>query len=215
CSECDDCRRTLAVLSVPRESSPVPAEREARAIQALRRELDRDRDRTPRGLRRQLPAPARVQNSRVGFAIAAALLFGFVGLLLLAKQPSGRVVEPREAVVQRDPQLPVTPPRQEPVVETPPRETPPQEPAPKSPTIELPKPAPQRTNEVPRFALPADPPARDLPKPEETRPVDPPARPPAHTVVARVLTEVQITDISGSLMIHRKGAKAKERLTGV
>src|SRR5262245_43612930 len=76
CAECEECRRSLALLSLPRESAPVPAEREARAIGALRRALDR----TPRGLRRPvLPAPAR--HSRVGFAIAAALLFGFIALL--------------------------------------------------------------------------------------------------------------------------------------
>src|SRR5438128_8532532 len=78
CSECDDCRRTLALLSIPRESSRVPAETEARAIAALRRALDRDRDRTPRPMRRA--APSRPQTSPVGFVIAAAMLAGFVGL---------------------------------------------------------------------------------------------------------------------------------------
>src|SRR5207248_1015122 len=42
-----------------------------------------------------------------------------------------------------------------------------------------------------------------------------PPRAPSHTVVARALSEVQITDITGSLSVHRKGAKTKERLTGV
>src|SRR5438132_9673848 len=68
CSECDECRRTLAFLSMPRETTRVPSDREARAISALRRALDRDR--APRGWRRPAPV-ARPQTSGVGFAIAA------------------------------------------------------------------------------------------------------------------------------------------------
>src|SRR6185436_803918 len=105
CSECDECRRTVAVLLAPRDSTRVPSDREARAISALRRALDRDR--TPRGLRR--PAPMSPAPSRVGFAIAAALLLGFVGLLVMADRPASRAVEPRDVVVQIDPQL-IAPP---------------------------------------------------------------------------------------------------------
>jgi hypothetical protein len=215
CSECEECRRTLACLSLPRESAPVPADREARAISALRRTLDRDR--TPRGLRRAAP-PARAPQSRIGFAIAAALLAGFVGLLLMAEQPPARVSEPREPIVWVDSRAPAAPPHAQPpqAVPAPAPELPPQEPAPKPSVIEPPRPpAPPRILEEPRFALPVEPPVRVTPKPEEIRPEEPPARPPSHTVVARALTELQVTDITGTLMIHRKGAKAKERLSGV
>ena len=60
-----------------------------------------------------------------------------------------------------------------------------------------------------------EPPVRVAPKPDDIRPEEPAARPPAHTVVARALTELQITDITGTLMVHRKGAKSKEKLSGV
>jgi hypothetical protein len=159
------------------------------------------------------PAP-----SRVGFAIAAALLLGFVGLLVMADRPASRAVEPRDVVVQIDPQL-IAPPTREPqrVVIAPPRETPPQEPTPKSaPVVENPRaPAAPKLPEEPRFALPEAPAVRVTPKPEEIRPEDPPARPPSHTVVSRALSELQVTDITGTLMVQRKGAKAKEKLAGV
>src|SRR5436189_148291 len=91
-----------------------------------------------------------------------------------------------------------------------------QEPAPKAPVAEAPRnPAPPRLPEEPRFALPVEPPVRVAPKPDDIRPEEPAARPPAHTVVARALTELQITDITGTLMVHRKGAKSKEKLSGV
>jgi hypothetical protein len=216
CSECEECRRTLAVLLQPRESARVPADREARAISALRRSLERDR--TPRGLRRPTPAPA--PPSRVGFAIAAGMLLGFAGLLLMADRPTVRVTEPRDVVVQIDPRVVAPPPReQQRVVVAPPRETPPQEPAPKSAPVvetEAPRaPAAPKLPEEPRFALPEAPAVRVVPKPEEIRPEDPPAPPPSHTVVTRALAELQVTDITGTLMVQRKGAKAKEKLAGV
>jgi hypothetical protein len=210
CSECDDCRRTIAVLSQPREEAGVPADVEARAVAALRRSIGSDRDRTPRPMRRVAPSLRPQKTSPVGFVIAAALLVGFVGLVLMAKQPSVRLPEPREVV------------RQEPLPEpAPPRELPPpslrpvprQDSTPKSQTVELPKPAPQKTDE-PKVEPPQEVVEREIPKPEETRPVEPP-RIPSHTVVARALSELQITDITGTLSVHRKGAKAKERLTGV
>jgi hypothetical protein len=216
CSDCEECRRTLAVLSLPRESAPVPAAREARAISALRRALDRER--TPaRGLRRPaLAAPA--QTSRAGFAIAAALLVGFVGLLVLAKQPSARPSETRELIVQAEPRVPAAPAPlpPAPIVPAPAPELLPQEPAPKPPVIDSPRPAaPLRLPEEPRFALPVEPPVRVVPKPEESRPEEAPVRPPSHTAVTRALTELQVTDITGTLLVQRKGAKGKERLSGV
>src|SRR5436190_4737539 len=215
CSECEECRRTLALLSFPRETAPVPADREARAISALRRSLDRDR--TPRGLRRPA-APAPVRTSRLGFGVAAALLLGFVGLLVTAERRPARVSEPRDVIVTVDPQLPPAPQRTPlpQLVAAPAPELALQEPAPKAPVAEAPRnPAPPRLPEEPRFALPVEPPVRVAPKPDDIRPEEPAARPPAHTVVARALTELQITDITGTLMVHRKGAKSKEKLSGV
>jgi hypothetical protein len=95
CSECDDCRRTLAILSLPRESVGAPPDVEARAIAAMRRSLGAERERSAtRPIRRVAPPPAaapRAQKSTVGFVIAACLLAGFVGLVLMAKQPTPRV----------------------------------------------------------------------------------------------------------------------------
>jgi hypothetical protein len=205
----------LAFLSLPRESAPVPGDREARAISALRRSLDRDR--TPRGLRR-LAAPAPAQTSRIGFAIAAALLVGFVVLLATAKEHPARMSEPREQIVVVETQIHPPAPKQQPqqIVTAPAPELPHLDPAPKPVVIDAPRnAAPPRLPEEPRFALPVEPPVHVTPKPEEIRPEEPPARTPSHTVVARALTELQVTDISGTLMIQRKGAKAKEKLSGV
>jgi hypothetical protein len=210
CSDCDDCRRTLAVLSQPRDAAGVPADVEARAIAALRRAIGSDRDRTPRPMRRVI-APSRPQRtSPVGFVIAASLLAGFAGLVLMAKQPPVRMPEPRE-IVHRDPAPEPTPQRDIPAPSVP--QVPRQEAAPRPETAELPKPAPQKAEE-PKFETPPEAVVREVPKPEETRPEDPP-RAPSHTVVTRALSELQITDITGTLSVHRKGAKAKERLTGV
>src|SRR6185369_4839352 len=83
CADCDDCRRSLAILSLPRAASPVPPGVEARAISALRRSIERDR--TPKAFRRV--ALSRPQSSPAGLIVAAALLVGFVGAVLIAKPP--------------------------------------------------------------------------------------------------------------------------------
>lgn len=211
CSECDDCRRTLAFLTAEHEGSPVPAELEFRAIASIRRTLDRERDRTPRPVRRAA-VPVRPPASPVGFVIAAALLAGFVGLLLLAKQPPARSGESREMV--RRELAPLPEPEPTPFAPTAPApETLRHEPAPPPQIVELPKQAPTKSEE-PKATTPADPPVRETPKPEDVRPEDPP-RAPSHTIVARALVEVQITDITGPLALHRKGAKTKEKLTSV
>src|SRR5579863_423278 len=81
CSECDDCRRLLAMLSLPRDGeAPLPLGAEARALGALRRSLDRGRERTPRPFRRLPPAPAR--STPVGLVIAAVFLAAFAALVL-------------------------------------------------------------------------------------------------------------------------------------
>src|SRR5258708_10196509 len=74
CADCDECRRTLAILHQPLPESAVPPAMEARAISSLRRSLDRER--TPRPFRRtNLP---RAHKSPAGLLIAAALLVAFL-----------------------------------------------------------------------------------------------------------------------------------------
>src|SRR5690349_2987373 len=130
CADCDECRRTLAVLLQPLPESAVPAAMEARAISALRRSLDRER--TPRPFRRT--SPPRAHRSSAGLLIAAALLVGFVGLVLTAKQPPVRVPESRE-IVQKPASLPQPPPPPPPSV--PAVEKPKMEVAPKVEPVEL------------------------------------------------------------------------------
>jgi len=226
CSECDDCRRTLAVLSLPRESVGVPPDVEARAIAALRRSMNADRERSAtRPIRRVAPpAPApRAQKSTVGFVIAACLIVGFVGLVLMAKQPTPRVPEtPREVVVRKEPVAAPAPqpqPQPAPQVDVPPvREV--AKPEPVRRPVEAPRPVPAQRFDDPRpFEFFAEPVIPKAPKPEEIRPEElkpgEPQRSSSHTVVARTLSELQITDVTGSLTVLRKGAKAKERLSGV
>src|SRR5262245_26917797 len=91
CSECDECRRILAVLSLPRESAGVPPDVEARAMSAIRRSLNAERDRTgTRPIRRIVLPPAAsigAQKSTIGIIIAASLFVGFVGLVLMTSEP--------------------------------------------------------------------------------------------------------------------------------
>lgn len=203
CAECDECRRTLAILVQPREESPVPQGMESRAIAALRRSLDRER--TPRPFRRVVSAQP--QNSSVGMLIAAALLLGFVVLVLSGKQSPSRPVENKEVAVR----APVPEPRV--VVEPPPPPAPEvQRPAPKPEVDEPLRPA---KFEEPKFEVPPAPVIVQEPsKIEETRPEEP-AKAVTHTATARALTEIQVTDIAGPVTVHRKGAKSRERLSGV
>ena len=55
---------------------------------------------------------------------------------------------------------------------------------------------------------------RETPKEDEPKPEEP-QKAAGQTVVSRALSEIQITDISGALSVLRKGAKTKERPTGV
>src|SRR5579862_3085117 len=126
CADCDECRRTLAILLQPLPESAVPPAAEARAISALRRSLDRER--TPRPFRRT--SMPRADRSPAGLLIAAALLVGFIGLVLTAKQPPVRVPEPRELA-----QKPRVPPPPEPKP-APAPEAPREEPVPKAPPVE-------------------------------------------------------------------------------
>src|SRR5204863_4329835 len=69
-------------------------------------------------------------------------------------------------------------------------------------------------SEEPKVEAPAEVVVRETPKADEPR-VEEPAKPVTQTVAARSLSEIQVTDIAGPVTVHRKGAKAKERLSGV
>lgn len=214
CSECDECRRILAVLSLPRESAGVPADVEARAVAALRRAVgDRERNAT-RAIPIRRPAPRRPQRSPVGFMIAAALLAGFVGLVLMSKQPTIRVPEPRDGVAQREPEPRPAPQPQVVVTPPSPRETPKVEPEPRPETAEAPRPVAPKIEE-PKAEPAVESVVRETPKPDEAKPDEAPRTTGGQTVVSRTLSEIQITDIAGVLNIQRKGARTKERPTGV
>src|SRR5579872_5403013 len=205
CAECDECRRTVAILFQQHPESAVPPAMEARAIAALRRSLDRER--TPRPIRRM--NPPRAQKSPAGLLIAAALLVGFVGLVLTAKQPPVRVPEPRE--LAQKPRVPPPPPPEPKPAPAP--EAPREEPVPKAPPVEIPKPEAVRPEE-PQVEVPAEAIVREAPKAVETRAQEP-EKPVAQTVASRALSEIQVTDIAGPVTLHRKGSKGKERLSGV
>jgi hypothetical protein len=212
CSECDECRRTLAVLSLPHEAGGVPAEVEARAIAAVRRSVG-DRDRSATRPIRRVPSPRRPQSSPAGFLIAAALLAGFVGLVLMAKQPSVRVPEAKELSLDGPPLIAVDPPR--PVTVPSARELPPPEPEPKRELVGAPKPLAPKIEEPKAVEPSVESVVREVPRIDEPKPEAPAKATPGQTVVQRALTELQITDISGPLTILRKGAKTREKLTGV
>jgi hypothetical protein len=206
CSECDDCRRTLALLVQPRSTSPVPSAVEARAVAALRRSLDRDR--TPKPFRRVAMAPP--QSTPAGLLIAAALLVGFVGVVLATRSTTSRIPEPRE-IVQRAPILEAPAPRElplPPIKDLPKPETPV-----KVDPIEAPRPVASKPEE-PREEPTPEIVVRETTKVEALKPEEP-AKTVAHVAAARTLTEIQVTDIAGPLSVHRKGAKSKERLAGV
>jgi hypothetical protein len=209
CSECDDCRRELAIVTQAHPPQPVPAELKARTVKAIVRSLERERDRTPLRLR-LLP---RERKHGFGWAAAAAILVTVAGMIGLVKMLETRDPEPRRVVKQAPTTIPDREaPRPERVApETQPPKT---EETPKPPVVapppnivqpkieKNPKPAPEATPD------PVTPPPP--PKFEETRPEDPPARP-SHTIVARALLEVQVTDVTGAVTVRRKGAKEKDK----
>src|SRR5262249_38175273 len=137
CADCDECRRTLALLMRPREEGAVPAAMESRAIGAMRRALERER--IPRLSRRA--NRARPEASSAGLPIAAAVLVGLVALILTARQPAVHPPEQRE-LAQRPP-----PEEQAPVFEpkpAAPSQAPKPAESPKSEPLEVPKPVPAR-----------------------------------------------------------------------
>jgi len=206
CSECDDCRRTLAILSQSRPSAPVPPAVEARVVASLRRSLDRNR--TPKPFRRIAAAPQ--QTTPAGLLIAAALLVGFVGVVLATKSPPARLPEPREIVLR----APLPEPPQVPEAPTPPpKEAPKPETVVNADPVEAPKP-PAPAPVEPRVEPVPDVVVRETTKVEQLKPEDA-TRTVTHVASARALSEIQVTDISGPVSVHRNGAKSKERLSGV
>jgi hypothetical protein len=210
CAECDDCRRELGVLSQPFASSPVPAALRNRAVKAIARSLERERDRVPLRLR----VPPRERRTGPGVAAAAAILLTVAAMIALV-QGRGSETPEKPRVVR---EAPPPPPEPEP---GPPRPVPPpptpkiQEAPRRSGPAEPPRPVDSVDSKVEEKPRPSPGPAPDPavppppPKFDETRPEEPPARP-SHTILARVLSEVQITDVTGLVAVKRKGAKEKE-----
>ncbi len=213
CSECDDCRRELAILTQAHPAHPLPAEFKARTVKAIIRTLDRDRDRTPRHLRAVVARGRR--RPGIAWAAAAAVVITVAGMIALVQTRTPRGTEKTTAVKPLPPASPEAPRPERVVPESP---TPRIEEKPKRP--ELPEPAKgvvPKVEEKPRPApetLPDPVVPPPPPKFEETRPEEPPARP-THTIVARALSEVQVTDVTGALTVKRKGAKEKEKLGSV
>lgn len=203
-ADCDGCRRELALLELSRAGAGagLPARLRARTLKAALRP-----SRAPR-----FPARAGSRGPAAAFAAAAVVLLA-AGLLALAMR---RDVRPAPA-----PKAPVAKPEPRPEAPAPPREEPravarteppvlPPVPPPAEPPLPAPVPEPPKPEPSP---LP-EPPA-EAPRPGETRPEPAPA--PAHTIAARALGEIALTDFSGSVTIRRKGAAAKavERPAGM
>jgi len=211
CADCEDCRRELAVLELAREEvpSPVPRAVERRALRAVLRAVERP------------SRPARVfvreRRSYAWIGAAAAIVVAIVGLAVLAqRRPPAAVVkevprpEPGEVRLTTPVPRPEAPPA--PRVEPTPEPRPAPEPPPRTEVVEAPKPPePPRLPEPPPAPAPV---VRDEPKPRETQ-VEEPSAPPAHTVAARTLVEIQATDFCGPVTIRRKGSNQKERPAGV
>ncbi len=203
CADCDECRRTLALLLTRGEDPlPIPDGVEQRAMSVLRRTLDRVRPRTWRWSRRE-------SGFRAGPVIAAAagLLVAVAGLFIL----SSRAPEPRRQV-------------RPPVAQAPPAAEAPEPPAAvRAPVVteapvvasknpepfQVPAPAPRDVREP----GPAAPPPREEPKVAETRVEEAPREGPI-TLATRALGEIQVTDAGAGLTVRRRGSSTKDRLAG-
>jgi outer membrane biosynthesis protein TonB len=212
CSACDDCRRELALVALlqARGERPVavPPDVQNRAAKAVLRSLERDRERTPRHLR-FIP---RERKSPVGLVAAAALIVALGGMIALLKMRGP--VAPRETVKRSVPAPEA--PREETVVHPTPAPRAP-EPPPRREVVTRQTPAPPVARIDDPKPVPVTDPIEDRPEPPpvpEPRPETVPAKP-SHTVVARALTEIQVTDATGSLVVRRKGGAAKEKLGAV
>ncbi len=213
CAECDDCRRELAVLSQPLAAKPVPAPLKARTVKAIVRSLERERDRTPLRLR----VVPRESKAGIGFAAAAGIVLTIAAMIALVHMRGNETPDKPRIAKQAPLPLPEPEmPRPERVVPPPP--LPKIDEAPRRPqTFESPKTVEPKIEERPRPA-PETAPDPVVPPPppkfDETRPEEPPARP-SHTIVARALSDVQVTDVTGTVILKRKGAKEKETLGSV
>jgi hypothetical protein len=214
CAECDGCRRELALLSQPLAPKSVPSALRNRAVKAISIALELERDRAP--LRpRVLP---REPRTGLGVAAAAAILLTVAAMIALVQSRGSEAPEKPRVVRQTPPPLPEPePPRPEPSLRPPAPPIIPAEAPRRAEAAEPPRPADLKVEEKPGPA-PGAPPDPAVPPPppkfEETRPEEPPARP-SHTILARVLSEVQITDVTGLVTVKRKGAKEKEKETPV
>lgn len=198
-ADCDGCRRELALLELSRAGAGagLPARARAKALKTALRPSRSFRSFARSGA----PRPA------FAFAAAAAVLFAAL-VLAVALRKETRVVAPPRAPVVREEPAPLPSP------EAPRAEAPAVAKA-APPVVEEPARPPSPPPPLPREEPPSSTPeaAPEPPKAGETR-VQPPA-PPTHTVAARVLSEVQLTDFSGAVVIRRKGSSAKERPGGM
>ncbi len=208
CSECDACRRELALLELARGSSqpavPVPSRVRKRARRAVLRLVERDR--TTRRL------PVIVRGNAPGWAYAAAaLVIAVAGLLawvrwrdLAAPEPSSTAARPGPerddvAATPAEPQEPIVTPGPE---ESPGRSRDPRAQRVNTPREDSPRPEPGPVAQAPE------------PVPSEAEPSPAPARP-SHRLETRALAAVQVTDAHGSLTVRRQGGREKERVSGV
>jgi len=218
CAECDSCRRELGILVQPIPPGPVPAPFRARAVKAITRSLARERDRSPLGrLRLAAPRP----GGGPGLAAAAAVLLAVAGMVALVLGRGSEKPEPARVVRQTGyptpPESPLAPPG--PVVSPRLPPAPPEREAPRAP-----EPSPELRPADPKAEdrlVPAPPPPPEPlpsvpagPRFEETRPEETPARP-SHTVLARTLGDVQLTDVVGVVTVKRRGAKESSTLPAV
>src|SRR5687767_1086445 len=184
-AECDGCRREMALLELSRAGAGtgLPARMRARALKAALR------PRAPRYF-------ARPGGRRSAFAFASAAVALLAAGLLVAAWRKGPSTLPasKAPVVKAEPPAPLP----EPPPEPPPVVAKAEPPAPIEPPRRADPPVPAPSPEPPKVepaAVPEPPP--ELPKVGGTRPE--PAAPPAHTIAARALSEIQLTDFSGAV----------------
>ena len=215
CSECDDCRRELALSVKLRKepSEPMPSEIRARVLKAL----DRERlPRTPRSLRRE-------RTPGYGRVAAAAALLLVAGVLMLVslkpwERPRAEPIAETNPVVSPEPAVPEPEPADPEPEEAPAPARPRPKPAetPSAPAVAPPKPRAPQPLRVSEVREPEPKPGEPLPVepgPGKTRVEDP--RPAAHTIATRTFSELELSDFNGTLTVRREGARRTEKLSGV
>jgi len=212
CAECEGCRRELALVALSRgASSPSPAPPlPSRIRRAVLRAADRER-----GSRPMIAAHLARPRPRYGVAAAAAILAALAGVAIFV-QLRARPAPSRPSEVADRPEVRPAPPDLPPPADEPAPAPPPPRPAERQPRpedpAELREPVPPQ-EPAPRPEVRPAPAPLPMPAPGETRPEKTPPLP-AHTMVARDLSPVLITDVCGALSVRRKGAREKEKLSG-